>query len=115
MATRTPLKSRVQSPGGHLLTPNDDELERAQVRMARAAALRRKSGIGAEAAISPQPRASQDGSAVLSKEHILELHRNCIKLAAENVCNSSPNFYFVYVLSLSHSLVKGFNLYRSSA
>ena len=90
MTKKTPLKSRVQSPGGHLLTPNDDDLERAQVRIARAAALRRKSGIGAEAGISPQPRASQDGSSVLSKEHILELHSNCIKLAAENVCNSSP-------------------------
>ena len=87
MSNRTPLKTRVQSPGHHLLTPNDDDYERAQVRKARAAALRRKSGIGAEiaAAGSGQATPSQDDIGVLSREHILELHNNCIKLAAENV------------------------------
>lgn len=98
MSNRTPLKTRVQSPGHHLLTPNDDDYERAQVRKARAAALRRKSGIGAEIAAAGfgQATPSQDDFGVLSREHILELHNNCIKLAAENVrvhlahaCNNS--------------------------
>lgn len=78
----TPLRYRVQSPG-HALTPNDDEHERAQVRRARAAALRRKSGFGTA---SIAAALAQEDSNVLSREHILELHNNCIKLAAENVC-----------------------------
>lgn len=85
---RTPLKDRVQSPGyALLLTPNDDEEERAQVRRARAAALRRKSGIGGDILAAFSSVAAPEESSVLSREHILELHNNCIKLAAENVCN----------------------------
>lgn len=82
---RTPLKDRVQSPGyALLLTPNDDEEERAQVRRARAAALRRKSGIGGDILAAFSSVAAPEESSVLSREHILELHNNCIKLAAEN-------------------------------
>lgn len=84
---RTPLKDRVPSPShGLLLMPNDDEKERAQMRRAREAELRRKSGIGAGifSALASVP-APQEAT-LLSWEHILELHRNCIKLAAENVC-----------------------------
>lgn len=85
----TPLRQRIQSPGHALrLTPNDDETERAQVRRARAAALRRKSGFGSlGASLSSVAAAAAEESNVLSREHILELHNNCIKLAAENVCS----------------------------
>ncbi|KAG0622472.1 hypothetical protein M758_3G099900 [Ceratodon purpureus] len=81
----TPLKYRAKSPGhALLLTPNDDETERAQVRQARAAALRRKSGFGLNVGAALASAAAAEESNVLSREHILELHNNCIKLAAEN-------------------------------
>jgi condensin complex subunit 2 len=90
----TPLKYRAKSPGhALLLTPNDDETERAQVRQARAAALRRKSGFGSNVGAAISAAAAQEESNVLSREHILELHNNCIKLAAENV--SYPWIFFV--------------------
>jgi hypothetical protein len=45
MELRTPLKARVQSSGPHLLTSNDDDPECAQMRVARATTLLRKSGM----------------------------------------------------------------------
>lgn len=99
----TPLRIRVQSPGhALLLTPNDDETERAQVRRARAAALRRKSGFGSNigSAFSAAAAAAAEESNVLSREHILELHNNCIKLAAENVCNLTLGFLISFAVVL---------------
>jgi hypothetical protein len=83
MENRTPLKARVHSPAPCLLTPNDDDRERAQVRLARAAALRRKSGLAPDVEERLSTTRQQESN-VLSKERILELHNNCIKLAAEN-------------------------------
>jgi condensin complex subunit 2 len=83
MENRTPLKARVHSPAPCLLTPNDDDRERAQVRLARAAALRRKSGLAPDVEERLSTMRQQESN-VLSKERILELHNNCIKLAAEN-------------------------------
>ncbi|CAM6034485.1 unnamed protein product [Sphagnum compactum] len=83
MENRTPLKARVHSPAPCLLTPNDDNQERAQVRLARAAALRRKSGLAPDVEERLSTMRQQESN-VLSKERILELHNNCIKLAAEN-------------------------------
>jgi condensin complex subunit 2 len=85
MALRTPLKARVQSPGPHLLTPNDDDAERAQMRVARATTLLRKSSGMMMAFDFEQVSTPQRESNVLSRDRILELHNNCIKLAAENV------------------------------
>jgi condensin complex subunit 2 len=84
MALRTPLKARVQSPRPHLLTPNDDDAERAQMRVARATTLLRKSGM-MMAFDFEQVSTPQRESNVFSRDRILELHHNCIKLAAENV------------------------------
>ncbi len=85
MALRTPLKARVQSPGPRLLTPNDDDAERAQMRVARATTLLRKSSGMMMAFDFEQVSTPQRESNVLSRDRILELHNNCIKLAAENV------------------------------
>lgn len=64
--------------------PHDDE-EQAQVPRARAAALGRKSGIGAGVFFTYASASASQESNLLCWEHILELHKNCIKLAAENV------------------------------
>lgn len=61
------------------LGSNDDKLERAQARAARAAAIRRKLS-----ATDPLPDANSSDS-FLDKQQILELFSNCIKLASENV------------------------------
>ncbi|KAI3457351.1 hypothetical protein Pfo_014014 [Paulownia fortunei] len=59
---------------------NDDKLERAQARAARAAAIRRKPAI-------PDTSVSSTADPCLGKEQILELFQNCIKLASENKIN----------------------------
>lgn len=63
------------------LGSNDDKLERAQARAARAAAIRRK-----QSSADPLPDANANES-FLDKQQILELFRNCIKLASENKIN----------------------------
>lgn len=78
-----PAANRLQSPTSpFFLGSNDDALERAQARAARAAALRRKS-------LSVNPHLVADDGEVgdpgLKKQQILELFQNCIKLASENV------------------------------
>lgn len=81
---RTPghkQRAPVLSPDRPLfLGSNDDKLERAQARAARAAANRRK-----PVAVN---QASDDKSVdpCLGQEQIMELFQNCIKLASENVC-----------------------------
>ncbi|KAG6661209.1 condensin complex subunit 2 isoform X1 [Carya illinoinensis] len=81
-----PLSSavpRIQSPTSpFFLGSNDDQLERAQARAARAAKVRRKS-------IAP-PRlcdVDPESEPCLGKQQILDLFRNCIKLASENKIN----------------------------
>ncbi|KAJ1393808.1 Condensin complex subunit 2/barren [Sesbania bispinosa] len=70
---------RIQSPTSpFFLGSNDDQLERAQARAARAAAIRRKS-----LAVSQSLQANSDPC--LNKQQILDLFHNCIKLASENV------------------------------
>ncbi|KAL6554140.1 hypothetical protein OROMI_019813 [Orobanche minor] len=58
---------------------NDDELERAQARAARAA-IRRKPAVSATSV-------SSTDDSCLGKEQILDLLQNCIKLASENKIN----------------------------
>ncbi|PHU12170.1 Condensin complex subunit 2 [Capsicum chinense] len=67
------------SPMKFVLGSNDDKLERAQARAARAAVIRRKP----LAAAAPPPSADP----CLDKQQILELFQNCIKLASENKIN----------------------------
>lgn len=72
---------RIQSPTTpFFLGSNDDKLERAQARAARAAAIRRKP---ISALASPHP--GQNSDPCLDKQQILDLFQNCIKLASENV------------------------------
>ncbi|KZV17727.1 condensin complex subunit 2 [Dorcoceras hygrometricum] len=61
------------------LASNNDKLERAQARAARAAAVRRKLGAPTSTAPEYDP--------CLGKEQILQLLHNCIKLASENKIN----------------------------
>ncbi|KAL8153041.1 hypothetical protein V2J09_010801 [Rumex salicifolius] len=73
--------STLQSPTSpFFLGSNDDNLERAQARAARAAALRRKS-LAAPTTAPPDPRIG------LGKQQVLDLFNNCIKLASENKIN----------------------------
>ncbi|GMN70217.1 hypothetical protein TIFTF001_039259 [Ficus carica] len=79
---KVPMASRLQSPTSpFFLGSNDDKLERAQARAARAAAIRRKN-VAANALPS-----RDDLDPVLEKQQILELFQNCIKLASENKIN----------------------------
>ncbi|PON84523.1 Condensin complex subunit 2/barren [Trema orientale] len=79
---RVPMASRLQSPTSpFFLGSNDDQLERAQARAARAAAIRRKS-----VAVNKLPSYG-DTDPCLGKQQILELFQNCIRLASENKIN----------------------------
>ncbi|MCO5582643.1 hypothetical protein L7F22_036541 [Adiantum nelumboides] len=85
MKHKTPLKSRTLSPSQAILSPNNDDYERAQVRAARAAAQRRKSLIALEADKLRQKTFGEED--LLGKHQILDLFQNCIKLATENKIN----------------------------
>ncbi|KAI5076166.1 hypothetical protein GOP47_0008231 [Adiantum capillus-veneris] len=85
MKHKTPLKSRTLSPSQAILSPNNDDYERAQVRAARAAAQRRKSLVALEADKQRQKTFGEED--LLGKDQILDLFQNCIKLASENKIN----------------------------
>ncbi|KAA8526530.1 hypothetical protein F0562_008267 [Nyssa sinensis] len=81
---RALMASRLQSPTSpFFLGSNDDNLERAQARAARAAAIRRKAIAATAATGHPHPPPDP----FLGKQQILELFQNCIKLASENKIN----------------------------
>eukprot|EP00250_Pteridium_aquilinum_P035725 c9866_g1_i1 orf=530-2599(+) len=82
---KTPLKARTLSPSQNILSPNNDDYERAQVRAARAAAQRRKSFVGLEAEKLRQNSFGEED--LLGKDQILDLFQNCIKLSTENKIN----------------------------
>lgn len=93
---RALMSARIQSPTSpFFLGSNDDQLERAQARASRAAAIRRKS-IAFHAPPPPTP------DPCLGKEQILELFQNCIKLASENVrtLSYSRSLSVVYMVTL---------------
>ncbi|XWS75767.1 hypothetical protein CRYUN_Cryun01aG0120500 [Craigia yunnanensis] len=78
---RIPMAALIQSPTSpFFLGSNDDKLERAQARAARAAAIRRKS-------VAPHAQPPTDPDPCLAKDQILELLQNCIKLSSENKIN----------------------------
>ncbi|KAK2988606.1 hypothetical protein RJ640_026103 [Escallonia rubra] len=84
-------RPQIMSPTSpFFLGSNDDKLERAQARAARAAAIRRKA-VPASSAADPPP-----SDPCLGKHQILELFQNCIKLASENVRITDP---FVYKIN----------------
>ncbi|OIW05910.1 hypothetical protein TanjilG_23696 [Lupinus angustifolius] len=79
---RLPMAARIQSPTSpFFLGSNDDQLERARARAARAAAIRSRN---VAANLNSQ---SQDSDPCLDKQQILDLFQNCIKLASENKIN----------------------------
>ncbi|XP_062106063.1 condensin complex subunit 2 isoform X2 [Humulus lupulus] len=79
---RVQMSARIQSPTSpFLLVSNDDKLERAQARAARAAAIRRKN-----ISVNALPSLG-DTDPLLGKQQIFELFQNCIKLASENKIN----------------------------
>ncbi|KAK0589961.1 hypothetical protein LWI29_020677 [Acer saccharum] len=70
----------IQSPTSpFFLGSNDDKLERAQARAARAAAIRRK-----PVTVNALQQQGDESDPCLGKDQILELFQNCIKLASEN-------------------------------
>jgi len=74
-------KKRLPTPATTFFVgSNDDQLERAAARAARAAAIRRTVNF------QSQP---SDSDPCLNKQQILELFHNCIKLASENVINDN--------------------------
>ncbi|XP_042949007.1 condensin complex subunit 2-like isoform X4 [Carya illinoinensis] len=92
---RAPMASnRLQSPTSpFFLASNDDQLERAQARAARAAANRRIAA--STTAPSPPP------DSYLSKERIIDLYNNCIKLASENKINQKNTWELMLIDHLS--------------
>ncbi|KAK1568486.1 hypothetical protein Q3G72_025079 [Acer saccharum] len=73
----------IQSPTSpFFLGSNDDKLERAQARAARAAAIRRK-----PVTVNALQQQGDESDPCLGKDQILELFQNCIKLASENKIN----------------------------
>nr|GEX31959.1 condensin complex subunit 2-like [Tanacetum cinerariifolium] len=76
---RPPLLSPLNNK--FFIGSNDDKLERAQARAARAALFRRKPvtlNNGVESTVEEK---------CLGKEQIMEMHRKCLKLASENKIN----------------------------
>ncbi|KAH9622865.1 hypothetical protein KSS87_007868 [Heliosperma pusillum] len=95
---RPSIATRLQSPTSpFLLGSNDDQLERAQARAARAAAIRRKAlDVSFENAIP-----SDSASPLLDGQQIMELFRNCIKLASENKINQKNTWELKLIDHLS--------------
>ncbi|KAJ7520141.1 hypothetical protein O6H91_20G068600 [Diphasiastrum complanatum] len=106
---KSALKERTQSPGRLLLSPNNDDYERAQARAARAALQRRRSFVAADSEGTPAPlidSSSCDGIGdLLSESQIKDLFQNCIKLAAENKINQQNTWELKLIDHLS-DLVK---------
>ncbi|XP_078445889.1 condensin complex subunit [Wolffia australiana] len=100
------LKSPVGASGGvhqtalHVLGSNDDQLERAQARAARAAAIRRNPVAPAAQIVDSNMK-----SDVLGKEQITELFRNCIKLASENKINQKNTWELNLIDHLSEIIM----------
>ncbi|XP_057529567.1 condensin complex subunit 2 isoform X1 [Amaranthus tricolor] len=79
---KTSVSVRLQSPTSpFFIGSNDDKLERAQARAARAAAIRRR------IVEDDLPLPSSPSNSGLDGVQIMELFRNCIKLASENKIN----------------------------
>ncbi|ONI13415.1 hypothetical protein PRUPE_4G220400 [Prunus persica] len=96
LRNRASMANRSQSPTSPLfvLGSNDDQLERAQARAARAAANRRKAAT-VFAPFSPP------SDPCLSREQIIDLFQNCIKLASENKINQKNTWELKLIDHLS--------------
>ncbi|KAK0600752.1 hypothetical protein LWI29_018095 [Acer saccharum] len=97
------MSNRLRSPTmPFYLDSNNDELERAQARAARVAAIRRK------VASIPEPPSPDDPC--LSDEQIVELFQNCIKLASENTAKSCKRFMQISPLLTLESSFEALNV-----
>ncbi|XP_017979600.1 PREDICTED: condensin complex subunit 2 [Theobroma cacao] len=94
---RAPMLNRLQSPtSSFFLGSNNDQLERAQARAAaRAAAVRRC------LTVVPPPTPPPPSETCLSKDQIIELFQNCIKLASENKINQKNTWELKLIDHLS--------------
>lgn len=97
-AVRIPMSSRLQSPTPNPfpLGSNDDDLERAQARAARAASIRRKSVVTAAASTSLPSDPN-----LIDRDQIMDLMHNCIKLASENKINQKNTWELKLIDHLS--------------
>ncbi|KAK4850531.1 hypothetical protein QYF36_007520 [Acer negundo] len=88
------MSNRLRSPTmPFYLDSNNDELERAQARAARAAVIRRK--------VAAIPETPSPDDPCLSDEQIVELFQNCIKLASENKINQKNTWELKLIDHLS--------------
>uniref|UniRef100_A0A803LY36 Condensin complex subunit 2 n=1 Tax=Chenopodium quinoa TaxID=63459 RepID=A0A803LY36_CHEQI len=85
----------------YFLGSNDDQLERAAARAARAAAFRRKP---VEVHLS---RNSLSSDSCLDRHQIMELFHNCVKLASENKINQKNTWELKLIDHLSE-IIEGF-------
>ncbi|KAK9938616.1 hypothetical protein M0R45_015342 [Rubus argutus] len=91
------MANDIQSPTLFVLSSNNDQLERAQARAARAAANRRKAATVVELTGLPSP----PGDTCLSEEQVVELFQRCIKLASENKINQKNSWELKLIDHLS--------------
>lgn len=91
------MANDIQSPTLFVLSSNNDQLERAQARAARAAANRRKPATVVELTGLP----SLAGNTCLSEEQVVELFQRCIKLASENKINQKNSWELKLIDHLS--------------
>ncbi|GMY31162.1 condensin complex subunit 2-like [Fagus crenata] len=92
---RASIATRLQSPTSpFFIGSNDDQLERAQARAARAAANRRIAPT-TTTTTTPSPETC------LNKQQIVDLFHNCIKLASENKINQKNTWELKLIDHLS--------------
>lgn len=93
---RDSLASRLISPTtSFFFCSNDDQLERAEARAARAATIRRKS-LTSTASLPPPPP-----DPCLSREQIVDLFQTCIKLSSQNKINQKNTWELKLIDHLS--------------
>ncbi|XVE50712.1 hypothetical protein DITRI_Ditri01bG0185300 [Diplodiscus trichospermus] len=93
---RAPMLNRLQTPiSSFVLRSNNDQLERIQAQAAARAAAFRRSSILASRPPPPCP------DPCISKDQIIELFQNCIKLASENKINQKNTWELKLIDHLS--------------
>ncbi|KAG6546966.1 hypothetical protein Mapa_011582 [Marchantia paleacea] len=101
---KTPLRL-LMSPGLSLLSPNDDEEERAMARAARARAQIRSLGLEKDRADLGTPFLVSEPDNILSHDALKNLLQNCLKLSAANKINQGNTWDLKLIDHLS-DLVK---------
>ncbi|KAL2652760.1 hypothetical protein R1flu_020888 [Riccia fluitans] len=102
---KTPLRPLRLSPCPQLLSPNNDEEERARVRAARANAQRRPLVLEIDVAAGGTPNSTPETDNILSHDALKNLLQNCLKLSAANKINQGNTWDLKLIDHLS-DLVK---------